>query len=97
MTGARVELEHPVVVGGETISTLAMRRPKVRDERDARRMAGEDDGDREIVLLANLCEVAPQMLHELDLADYRRLQEAYLGFFPPASREETPSDAPPRG
>lgn len=28
MTGDRVELEHPVVVGGETISTLAMRRPK---------------------------------------------------------------------
>ena len=93
----RVELEYPVTVAGAETAELHMRRPKVRDERDARRAAGADatDGEREIVLLANLCEVAPELLLELDMADYQRLQEAFTGFFPKASPKEKPSEGLP--
>ena len=91
----KITLSHPVEADGRTISTLTMRRPKVRDERDARRIAGDNEADREIALLANLCEVAPETIHELDLGDYRRLQNAFMGFFqadgPPPPPSATPS------
>lgn len=67
--GATVELKYPGEADGRKISTLTMRRPKVRDERDARRQAGDNDAEHEIVPLANLCEVAPETIHELDLQD----------------------------
>ena len=91
----KIELAHPVEADGRTIKVLTMRRPKVRDDRDARRAGGSDDAEREIVLLANLCDVAPETVHDLDLADYRRLQDAYVGFFqadgptPPPSAERS--------
>lgn len=93
----RVELEYPVTVNGEETTELFMRRPKVRDERDARRAAGRDatDAEREIVLLSNLCEVAPEALYELDMADYERLQKAFTDFFPKASPKEKPSGGRP--
>lgn len=87
----KIELSHPVEAEGRTISELTMRRPKVRDERDARRAAAGDDAEAELMLLANLCEVAPETIHEMDLADYRSLQTAFLGFFPPAAPTRKPS------
>lgn len=86
----RIELAHPVEADGGTLTTLSMRRPKVRDERDARRSAGGDETEHEIVLFANLCEVAPATIHELDLADYRRLQIAFTDFF----QEDGPAPKP---
>ena len=78
----KIKLDHPVQADGRAVTSLAMRRPKVRDERDARRIAGDDDTEREIVLFANLCEVAPETIHELDLGDYRKLVRAFMDFFP---------------
>lgn len=88
----KVELKYPVEADGRTISTLTMRRPKVRDERDARRLAGDNDAEHEIVLLANLCDVAPETIHELDLQDYRALQQQFMGFIP-ADDRAPPSSA----
>ena len=56
-----------------------MRPPLARDSRDAQR-AGTTQADAEIHLFANLCEVAPQTIEELHMADYVRLQKAYEGF-----------------
>ena len=91
---ANITLTHPVEAEGRTITALTMRRPKVRDERDARRGAADEE-EREIVLFANLCEVAPETVHEMDLEDYRRLQQAFLGFFGAAGQATTPSVGPP--
>ena len=74
---------------GRTVSSLTMRRPKVRDERVA-----EDEADQEIALFANLCEVSPDTVHELDMADYRKLQEAFVGFIG-ADGPTPPPSAPP--
>ena len=76
-----VTLEHTFEHQGTTYSSLTMRRPKVRDEKAARK-AAKEDAERELRLFANLCEVAPEVIEELDLADYRALQEAFTGFFP---------------
>ena len=86
----RLELELPVRVEGSEYLHLEMRRPKVRDERDARR-AGDDAAVQEIALFANLCEVPPSVIEELDMADYRRLQDVYRGF---AGPKASPPGAP---
>ena len=83
--GSFQNLEYPVTVDGTTYTTLTMRRPKVRDERDARRDGG-GPVDQELRLFGNLCEVAPAVMEELDAADYDRLQDVYFDFFPVGSR-----------
>ena len=79
--GATITLRYPVVHEGQTISTLTMRRPLARDSRDAQR-GGGSPADAEMRLFANLCEVAPGVLEEMDLGDYLKLQkqfEVFLG------------------
>ena len=82
---ATVKLDHPVTVDGVEHTSITIRRPKVRDERDAKR-GGGSDGEAEIKLFANLCEVTPEVIEEMDAADFDRLQDAYFDFFPPGSR-----------
>lgn len=74
-----IALEYPVTVSGVKLDRLTMRRPLVRDLLIARK-AGSDDVAQEIRLFSNLCEVEPNAIEELDLADYSKLQEAYEGF-----------------
>ena len=74
-----ITLKHPVTVAGTVYQTLTMRRPKVRDMLTSDR-AGGSDAEREIRTFANLCEVATEVVEELDLADYQQLQQAYRGF-----------------
>ena len=38
------------------------------------------DAEKEINLFANLCEVTPEALMELDMSDYAKLQKAYQDF-----------------
>ena len=74
-----VTLKHPVDLNGEKTKTLTMRRPKVKDQLAADK-GMSSSAEKEIRLFANLCEVAPPVIEELDLADYKQLQEAYTGF-----------------
>lgn len=74
-----IKLDHPITANGATVSELRMRRPKVRDMRRARK-GNADDADQEVRLFADLCEVSPDDIDALDLADYDKLQEAFRGF-----------------
>ena len=78
MGGTTITLKYPVTVDGITHDTLTMRRPKVRDSRDAQR--GGTNADSEILLFANLCEVTPATIEDLDMADYIGMQKVYEGF-----------------
>lgn len=75
----KIDLKHPVTVDGQTYTSLTMRRAKLRDQRLAAKQ--KSDVDSEITLFANLCEVPPNVLDELDMVDYAQLQEVYRGFF----------------
>lgn len=70
-----ITLSEPVEYNGETIEQLTMRKPKVRDLKLL--PSGLNDQDREITLLANLCDQSPEALEELTLGDYADLQQIY--------------------
>lgn len=76
---AVVTLRHPKTVEGETYRELTMRRALARDSRDAQR-GGGTVAEIEMRLFANLCEVAPTVIEQLDLGDYQRLQEQFQDF-----------------
>jgi len=75
-----VALKYPVEIDGVQVSALHLRRPKVRDQLLAQKQGGSD-AERELTLIANLADVAPQALHELDSQDYAALQRTLTGFF----------------
>lgn len=88
----KIPLKYPVTHNGATIKALTMRRPKVSDQKAAERSA-PDAASRETTLFANLCEVDPAVIDDLDMLDYAELQETYSGFL---SRRK-PNSGPPAG
>ncbi len=77
-----IELKYPITIDGTETSVLHMRRPKVRDQLlvDKSGMVGKSQSEREVLLIANLCEVAPADIEQLDMADYKTLQETFGAF-----------------
>lgn len=74
-----IDLDFPVVVDGETVSSVRLRRPVVRDMLRID-IAGCSDAEKELALFANLCEMTNESLENLDLSDYAKLQRAYQDF-----------------
>jgi hypothetical protein len=74
-----IELEFPVEFKSKEYTSLTMRRPKVRDQLAADK-AGVTQAERETALFANLCDVPPGVIEDLDMKDYGQLQERYEGF-----------------
>jgi hypothetical protein len=82
MDKTTIELKYPVQIDGTEARALYMRRPKVRDHLVSVKLGKAlTEEEREVRLFANLCEVAPENIEELDLADYKRLAEAFTDFF----------------
>ena len=75
-----LSLKYPVTHDGTEYCELRMRRAKARDSRDAQR-GGGTSAENEMRLFANLCEVPPVVIEDLDMYDYMRLQGVYEGFF----------------
>ena len=88
---ATITLLHPIEANGVTVSSVAMRRPIVRDLRAAQRQAGSSPAEVELMMFSNLCELAPETLELMDLGDYRELQRAYEGFLSRGSTSAAPS------
>ena len=82
-----IDLNYPLDNG---LKQLSIRRPKVRDMLASEKASGSD-AEKEIRLFANLCEVAPDEIESLDMADYQALQQVYSGFL--SSRPKTPAKA----
>lgn len=74
-----IPLDFPITVNGAEVKSLSMRRPKVADVRTAENFKGSE-AEREIRLMANLCDVAPKDIESLDMVDYDKLQEAFKSF-----------------
>ena len=76
-----IKLNYPIESDGTTIADLNMRRSKVKDRLIVAKMKNSSDEEKEIRLFANLCEIAPNIIEELDESDYANLQKAYMDFF----------------
>jgi hypothetical protein len=72
-----VKLGIPIQINGVTTDRLVMRRPKLKDIRNASKVAGKDEEEQEIRLFSLLTDCAPSDLEELDYADYGKLQAAF--------------------
>lgn len=72
-----VKLSFPVTINGVSTDRLVMRRPKLKDIRNASKVAGKDEEEQEIRLFSLLTDCAPSDLEELDYADYGKLQETF--------------------
>lgn len=77
----KITLKYPVTVDGVSITELNMRRSRVKDRLAVAKMKDKSDEEKEILLFANLCEVSPDVIRELDEADYPSVQKVYMNFF----------------
>ena len=75
----QVKLNYAITVDGVQVDKLSLRRPKVRDMLGVE-TSHSNDAQKEIHLFAHLCEVSPDCLMDLDMADYSKLQTVYQGF-----------------
>ena len=78
-----VMLSIPVVVEGDTITEISIRRPKVRDLRALEdvtqgKSSQLDQGAALLSLLAGIPEAA---VEEMDATDFARVSEVIAGFF----------------
>lgn len=79
MEKSELKLASPVIADGVTYDTLHVRRPKARDLLAVSREA-TDPEVREVILFSWLSGVSRAVIEELDLYDYRALQELYADF-----------------
>ncbi len=86
-----IKLKYPVEITGESFDKLTMRRSKIKDRLAVAKMKNSSDEEKEIRLFANLCEVEPKVIEELDESDYSNLQKIYLGFFSSEGMSQEPS------
>ena len=76
-----INLDYPIEVDGkDPISQLTMRRLKVGDRIDIDD-EGKSDQDREIEMIAMMCDQSTEVICEIDrIADYPKVQKQYLDF-----------------
>ena len=79
MSKVKIELAHSIEIDGAKVGVIQLRRPKVRDMLSVEKSV-DNDAEKEIQLFANLSELSPDNLLELDMADYAKLQKAYQDF-----------------
>ena len=60
-----------------------MRRPKVKDVTAIGKIKDREQAEKQ--LFANLCEIPPDAIENMDLADYQKLQDVYESFLSPRS------------
>lgn len=75
-----IPLEFPIDFEGKKLTEITMRRARVQDVVNARK-GKLDEAEQETKLIATLCGLPPAAILELDLADYKKLQEVLQSFF----------------
>ena len=74
-----IKLKYPFEIEGTRYEQLEMRRCKARDRLAVDRLDATA-GEKEVRLIANLCEVSDKVIEELDWADYQQAAKTLAGF-----------------
>ena len=77
-----ITLSVPLDHDGKKLTEITMRRAKVKDVRAAKALAKTPD-EIETILLSNLSGLPIEVVEEMDLADYGKMQEWVISFLPP--------------
>lgn len=72
-------LDYPITVGGIDYTEVTVRRPKGRDSIISSKAPGTEV-EQAFFMLANLCEVTPDVIAEMDDSDILRINEVLVGF-----------------
>jgi len=75
-----ITLSESVTAKGVVYEALTMREPRVRDSLNADKFKGSD-GEKEVRMFASLCEVPPEVFYDMTLPDFKKVQDAFSGFF----------------
>ena len=68
-----------LTIDGVEVTALRMREPTVDDQLAQEKIQGSA-AEKEIGLMANLCQVTPAQISGLSLRNYKRVQAAFVGF-----------------
>jgi len=79
-----IELEYPFDFESEKVTEITIRRPKMRDVKKSQKH--KDDMEKSIHMIADLAEVSPKLVEELDTEDFGKVG-AKVGEFMGASAE----------
>lgn len=74
-----IVLKNPIEFDGALVKSLKMRAPKVKDQLSIEKQGGTE-AEKEVRFLALLCACPMELVEELTLADYKRMQEAFVDF-----------------
>ena len=74
-----IKLQYPIEFAGRNISEIGLRRAKTKDVLNAQKMHKSEE-EIQLALIANLAEIEPDALKELDMADYKKVCEAVQVF-----------------
>jgi Phage tail assembly chaperone proteins, E, or 41 or 14 len=83
-----IKLAHPFEHDGQAVEQLELRRPKVRDMKKMTSGKG-DVMDRMLGLVADLAEITPDAVAEIDTEDFQAVQ-AWLN--PLLGKDDSPND-----
>lgn len=83
-----IPLQFPINVDGLELNSVTMRRPKLRDTLDAKKVKG-DDMNQGIAMIASLCDLAPEHIAELDELDFESVQKQYMAFTGKVAKTES--------
>ena len=81
----KIKLNEPIKIDGVLVHELSLRKPKVRDLIIAGK-TNVSESEREVNLVANLAEVSVDVIQELDLRDYMKIQNWLKDFLQPAQQ-----------
>lgn len=77
----KVKLKYPIEANGKTVSEISLRRPKVRDIKNATKSTA-NAADEEIALVSALSnELSPDQVEEIDMEDFKGIQDFLKPFF----------------
>ena len=86
-----IKLKHPILIDGQETAELTLRRPKVRDLERMDKVSGEMA--KTVALVADLAEITPDQVRELDAGDFTVVAEA-LGDFLEVGRPTSGKPSP---
>ena len=74
----KIALKHPITVDGRKVKKLNVRRPKMRDMESMDKVSGEMA--KTVMLLAELTDLTPDQVREIDGEDFILLSDAVSDF-----------------